>query len=706
MIRRTLWALPVALTVLTGCGNDPVTTELPEVEIVVASGDGQFGPLGGQLPDPLKAVVRTAAAGSPVKDVSVVWTVVQGEASFVTSEATVTDSAGVADVRVSIGAGAGEVHIRATVAAQESAGVDFVAYAVDRPVLTSLSAGAGDAGSTVVLQGSGFSSIPDQNVVLFSGIRAQVTGASGSELTVRVPPCLPSRSVLVSVQLGTLVSAALPFLVEETTEPTVLAVGEVLDVSDDETCVRVSGEDGARYLAIVQSSSTVGVARHDFTFTGVGASPSTHATRSVATHVVPQVAPLDPQTEWHDVVRRLERAAPPGRGAPASPVLRAPAAIPTIGMRRSFQVLNVNRELEEVDAVARYVGAQVALFVDEASPAGGFTVQDLEAFANRFDQVIHPTVTGAFGRVSDLDGDQRVTVLLTPVVNRMTPRGANGFVGGFFYGVDLQPEVTGSNGGEVFYTLVPDPAGTLSDARPVDDLLRVVPAILAHEFQHMVHFNERRIVLGAQTGDATWVSEGLAQVAEELVARHYRAAADEESVELFRFGNRLRARRYLDDPSAVSLVFGVGPGNLEERGAGILQMLYLGAQLGDDVYRDLTRTTRTSVSSIVARAGRGWDDLLADWWSAIYLTGKVPARNLTYPHFDLPDFLGGPGFPLRPDSIPDGDFGRSGSLWSASARYYIVVPSLHGSMAMRLAGESGSSSPSGAALRLRLIRLP
>ena len=676
------------------------------MEIDVASGDGQFGPLGGQLPDPLRAVVRTAAAGSPVKDVSVLWTVEQGDASFVTSEATVTDSAGVAEVRVLIGAGAGEVRVRATVAAQETAGTDFVVFAVDRPVLTALSAGEGDAGAALVLQGSGFSAIAEQNVVLFSGMRARITAASGTELTVQIPECLPSRSVQVSVQLGTLVSAALPFLVQETTEPTVLATGGVLDVTGDDTCVRLSGESSARYLAIVQSASTIGVARHDFTFTGLTSSPATMASGPDGARALARMAPLDPQTAWHDIVRGLERESRSAGDAPTAPSLRTAAPVPTIGMRRSFQVLNVERNLEEVDAVARYVGAHVALFVDEASPAGGFTVQDLKAFADRFDEVIYPTITEAFGRVSDLDGDQRVTVLLTPVVNRMTPRGANGFVGGFFYGVDLQPEVSGSNGSEVFYTLVPDPAGTLSDARPVDDLLRVVPAILSHEFQHMVHFNERRLVLGAETGDATWVSEGLAQVAEELVARRYRAAADEESVELFRFGNRLRARRYLTDPSAVSLVFGVGPGTLEERGAGILQMLYLGAQQGDDVYRDMTRTTRTSVDNIVARAGRPWEELLADWWSAIYLSGQVSARDLTYPHFDVPDFLGGPHFPLRPDSIPAGDFVRTGSLWSASARYYIVVPSLHGSTTMRLAGEAGSASPSSAALRLRLIRLP
>ncbi|NIR38511.1 MAG: hypothetical protein GWO00_01660, partial [Gemmatimonadetes bacterium] len=102
-----------------------------------------------------------------------------------------------------------------------------------------------------------------------------------------------------------------------------------------------------------------------------------------------------------------------------------------------------------------------------------------------------------------------VIILFSPAVNALTPRGSSGFVGGFFFGVDLLPDTEGSNAGEIFYTLVPDPDGIYSDPRPKDDILELVPAILAHEFQHMVHFNQRVLLLGAEANEAVWLSEGL-----------------------------------------------------------------------------------------------------------------------------------------------------------------------------------------------------
>ena len=59
-----------------------------------------------------------------------------------------------------------------------------------------------------------------------------------------------------------------------------------------------------------------------------------------------------------------------------------------------------------------------------------------------------------------------------------------------------------------------------------------VPSILAHEFQHMIHHNERIIERGASNREAVWLSEGLAHMAEDLVGEELRrrervAQADE-----------------------------------------------------------------------------------------------------------------------------------------------------------------------------------
>jgi hypothetical protein len=263
-----------------------------------------------------------------------------------------------------------------------------------------------------------------------------------------------------------------------------------------------------------------------------------------------------------------------------------------------------------------------------------------------------------------------VVILFTPAVNALTPRGASGFVGGFFFGVDLLPERSGSNAGEVFYALVPDPTGQFSDARTKAAVLAATPAILAHEFQHMVHFNERVLVRDAGSTEAVWLSEGLAQFSEELVARRHEQRGEPAQAELFRTGTRERARRYLSGPDTVSLILTTGAGTLAERGAGFLKVMYLGDQFGEDLLGRLTRTTLTGVENVVTQVGGGWAELVVDWWSALYLDGAGPeAGPRVYPTVDLRGFLGNP-FPLSPSGLGAGDFARAGSLWSSSAGYY------------------------------------
>jgi hypothetical protein len=358
------------------------------------------------------------------------------------------------------------------------------------------------------------------------------------------------------------------------------------------------------------------------------------------------------------------------------------------------------------------------IYVDDDAPAEGFTDQDLAGLGARFDQVIHPRVTSSFGSPSDLDDNDRVVILLTPVVNRLTDRDSESFVGGFFFGRDLNPDLTGSNGGEVFYALVPDPDGVHGDARTRNQVLGVIPAILAHEFQHMVHFNERVLRLGGSQ-DAVWMLEALAQMAEELVARDYQALSDDESVELFRAGNRRRAELYLERPDTVSLVASSGSGTLVERGAGFLFLLYLHQQQTDDLLGRLTRQTRTGVAGVEAETGRAWGPLLSDWLTAIYL-GVDPQdfdppwlagadEALKYPDFDLRDF-----FEFVPPNVPSPirvltgggqDFHYDTSIAASSSEFIVLRPPVDGTLTLAFGGEGGGPLAAGSDAVIRVLRL-
>lgn len=713
-LRSARWLGALLGVLTTSCGPHPLSV-LTGLEIVVAEGDGQFGSVGQVLGTPLRAVVRMAATQVPQEGVSVLWEIESGGATLIGPTTATTDSSGSVEIQAQLGGIPEEVVVRATVARQASARTTFTLHSVNPPELADLSPTSAATGDTITLTGTNFSPVADQDVVLFSGIRGVVTSASGTQLSVVVPRCLPARDVFVRVQLGIVATDSLSMTVTGGGDVRSLAVGQSLDVADDDgyACYALNGGPGIQYLTVVYSASNVGAATHPFRLTAL--SSMTPLGTSVQVPEYAGVPPLAPdggpgavQAIWDEHLRALEGGllAERARPGPARVPVAAgePPSVPSVGQSRSFFVRNNSAGFDQITAVAQYVGTKAAIFVDQNAPAGGFTASDLQAFSARFDEVMHPVVTDAFGGESDLDGNERVIILFTPRVNALTPRGSSGFVGGFFFGTDLLRGATGSNEGEVFYALVPDPTGIFGDPRSKNQILQVVPAVLAHEFQHMVHFNQRYLGLdGGQ--EALWLSEALAQMAEELVARRYLELDDLGSAELFRSGTRARARRYLASTDSVSLIVSTGTGTLAERGGGFLFVLYLEDQVGPDLLGRLTTTTRTGVGNVEAEIGRDWEDIVADWWSAVYLDGPGPESGpWVYPDFDLRAFLGNQ-FPLHLDLLGPGTESPSGLLWSSSAAYYVVEPDEVGTLTLRLGGEAGGASSAHAALRMRIIRI-
>jgi len=714
MIRRNTLLGVGVVAALAGCGDGSTGVYLPQVEVAAHSGDGQYASSGQQLPSPLVVRVSDRATGNPVVGVEMTWSVVEGMASFPSGSAGLTDPSGEVSASVAVEGLAGAVRIRAEITRQPEASTEFTAFVIDRPTLNTLSVAQTRAGDTIQLTGSSFSPVAEHNVVLFSGIRGRVLSASREALSVEVPGCLPTRTVQVTAQLGTLVSGSLPLTVESNGQPPMdLPARSYVDLDDRQglTCVALDGAGGAEYLLVVASTGTLGAARFGFGVRGlVDGSAASPVGRPVTVSVGEALPPPSATTgsSFEAELRRKEAASLSGGAVPAVGPAPAPARVPAVGERRTFKVLNAERSFDDVSAVVRFVGQRAVLYVDEAAPDGGFTTEDLQAFSTAFDQVIGPTVTGAFGQPSDLDGNERVVVLFTATVNELTPRGSAGFVGGFFYGVDLLDQ-EGSNGGEIFYAMVPDPRGELSDARSKSQVLDVIPAILAHEFQHMIHFNERVLVRGASSTEAVWLSEGLAQMSEELVARAYYGLGEAATGDRYRSNNLLRARRYLSSTSTVSLIIDVGQGTLEERGAGWLYTLYLWDRVdGNETLRSLTQTTRTGAANVEAVTGRSWRVEFADWAAALYLddlgTGPYAPE---YPTVDLRGLLSPSvgSYPLDPETVGSGDFTRSGFLPSASPRHYILVPPVGGRVVLRVAGEGGAAAPPDSGLHLRVVRL-
>jgi hypothetical protein len=697
---------------------DPATKD---VTLTVVIGDGQFGPPSQFLIDSLTVAVRTEDGDLPADGVLVDWEIATGLGSAQLSRHTTpSDSAGLARVRLRLGSDLGKYVIRASLRVRREKSVDFEAWAVLPPTLDALSSTGLTAGDVVTLTGTNFSAIATHNAVLFSGIPGRVIAGDEVRLDVIVPPCLPTRFVDVSVQLGGEASASLPLSVTASADVLNLALGAdtVLLVEDVPVCLKVGSGGPQEYLAVVQSAATIGAARFDYTLTGLR--PEGPAPVAFGSHRAPRSRTAvggrslnTAQAQWDLSLREREdvpRATAPTGGR----VARAtPGEVPVIGDLRDFDVLRADGGFDQVTAGVRLVSERAILYEDTAVQVS-LAQTDIELFAGLFDDPIYPVDTGAFGSPSDLDGNDRVIILFTPSVNRLSPPGSDDLVGGFFFGLDLLPESEHSNAGEVFYVLVPDPTGTYGNVRNVDVVRSTVPSILAHEFQHMIHYNERFIEREASTREAIWLSEGLAHMAEDLVGEELRRRGKVAEADEHQRGNRDRATLFLTEPSDVSLIIATGSGSLAERGAAWLFLEYLRGQAGNHtVLRLLTGATETGTANVESVTGREWPDLFSDWSAAlelahqISLRGLFPLRNeLLFLGFDLVGALKlvGGGFPSTPAVHDSGDFSDQGRLWSASGAYFLIGTG-DGGVALSLSGLNGRPVSRNSGLRLRLVRL-
>jgi len=164
----------------------------------------------------------------------------------------------------------------------------------------------------------------------------------------------------------------------------------------------------------------------------------------------------------------------------------------TAGDREQFTLVDIDApSTRTVTANVRLVTEHAYFFVED-----GLEVDDstLEAIGADFETLVYPRVTAAFGKEwsPGVDADARMSIVHASL------SGASGY----FSASDEYPQrvVPRSNEREAVYL----------DASFLDSPGSAYNALLAHELQHLVHWN-------ADGGEESWVNEGLSQVAAELV---------------------------------------------------------------------------------------------------------------------------------------------------------------------------------------------
>ncbi|MGH7504155.1 MAG: IPT/TIG domain-containing protein, partial [Longimicrobiales bacterium] len=593
------------------------------VRIAIAAGDEQFGLRGGLVEEPLQVIVTDPANSEPVEDIEVTWRVTSGSGIVVPVTST-TDALGVAETGVRLGDQLETVTVEATVAGLIGEAATFVIHVVDAPVIEAITPMSVQGGGSVTITGTGFPTDHTDATVLFDGLRGQITSGAPGLLVVTVPRCVLTRTAQVRVQLGGVASE--PVAIQTTAVASAgirLETGTALRLNsvEDLACLRFDASPaGSAYLIVPQNASDVPGVDVLWELNGhAGAGqPITASTATRESHVA---------ADWELALRARERALVSGGPAPFDAhgdLIAARVAAPEIGDRRDFNVLTRTDETERITAEVRAISERAILYVDLQAPAQGFSQQDLLRFGGLFDDPIYATDVAVFGTPSDVDGNGKIIILFTPTVNALTESGESSFIAGYFFGCDLvtAARCAETNRAEIFYSMVPDPEGSFGDARSNELVLSTVPGILAHEFQHMIHFGQKGNL------DVLWLSEGLAHAAEDIVGRVFLARGDSDTALEFMRPNHLRANRYLGATGSTSLVGADSPGTLELRGGAWLLVDYLAAHYGGDALLGrLTRTDRSGVANVTAETGQSWDRLLGDFALALWADGAPELQN-------------------------------------------------------------------------------
>lgn len=211
---------------------------------------------------------------------------------------------------------------------------------------------------------------------------------------------------------------------------------------------------------------------------------------------IPQDAQLSEQALAHttvpiaDPIKLTERL----RGIENIPTVLATSAAPiSLGTKETFWVTNgETQDNFQVNATLVYATPHSYFWIENGV---NYNQSDVKKLMDTFENKIYPTDREFFGSewTPGVDGDPHLYLLLA--------KGLGSSIAGYFSSTDeYSPEVHKySNGHEMFYL----------NADNIDLSAEFTYGVLAHEFQHMIHWHLDR-------NEETWMNEGFSELASML----------------------------------------------------------------------------------------------------------------------------------------------------------------------------------------------
>jgi hypothetical protein len=583
--------------------------------LVLVSGSGQKDGPGQTLSSPLVIEARDIW-GNPVPGTSLAYTP-SGDGG-VYPPAGITGASGQASMIWTLAGTLGLQTLTVTSGSLEPLAGNAVAD--DPPTISSVSPTTPvDAGDMVTLFGDNFCAEGEFNTLTLGGLAMEVVSATEIQINARIPWGLGEGTHDLILTVG---HQTAPESFSFTLNPPPATVFDY-PFTNGEVSVEISvPSQSTRYLVVPYSLKRTGPWVYDpFNFGIAGGTGDKSSERSAVES--------DPVADFY---RRL--LTPPS--APLPPAVDR-GGDRDLADRESFLCLSnpVGNVYDAgsyttVTATLKYTGNNVMLYVDDNTPVDNLPQDKINELGDRFDDHDHGIDVAAFGQETDIDGNDRVMVLLSPIVNAMSdhpsvPAGA--YIGGFFNSADLNAfgEVPGtSNAGEIFYSLIPDPYAEFSQVtHPVESTVQEIKAVLAHEFQHMINHGRRHCSAADggngyswEQGERLWLNEGLSHLAEDLCGYH---DSNRGRVGLFLHGEatRLASLEYVEEGDGYN-----ESGNaLSERGAAYLFCRYI-EDRWPLVARDLIGGPASGADNVALATGQDFDQLFKDWAAAIYLDDR------------------------------------------------------------------------------------
>ena len=595
---------------LTACDRDgsPVETgQGGELKLAYVSGI-QFG-TPGQTIEPVTVTVRNTKS-QPVAGMRVMWSVVQDRESRVTTSQAITNDLGEASTALVLGGSPGTVVVRA--AAESGDRVDISIRSVYGPQVAEISPASVRPGETLTIRGHNFSATSTDNRVRIGNVMAVVTSAQNTQLRVTVPECVAAGAQSVSVHMGTVPGNVRTVnITRPINNPFELAVGQSTKLSSAQLkCVQMPAGE---YLVLLQNATASWFTKLPIEMAIAHTSASALNARFAA---APDVSvERDIALELEAKLRAREHNVP--MLPTAVPSQQQLSLRPRLGDTRRFNAGWLNDSPVWVNAMLRGMSGKAMVYVDSES-AEMFTESQVNELLDMYDNVIYPANVALFGEPSDVDVNGRVVLLFTPAVNRLTPAGSSSTLTGFTSSCDIE-QCRNTNVGEIVYLLVPDSEGKYGKTLKADSIFRSIPRTIAHELVHVIHFTQRFTVKRAQLNEESWLAEGLAHQAEELISELFAARGRHDVADSFRDQNRKRAMLFLENAGATGLI--ASNNTVTERGAQWMFVNYLNQRFGPSVLKRLAQTTHRGTGNVAQATGVEWSSLLADWAMRVYAAG-------------------------------------------------------------------------------------